>query len=188
MNNDVISIIGEFSHIDLHKLKYKCEHCNQNTEEITCCIYYQEQIDNGTFSPEIDFFKKTITYYYVYICQQCYDYEIRDSYEIIFYFKNLLHIESFEQLFEQIINIQKQKINENCIFDNIQVMEFNNHSPEWFKSIFTIFSYHNNKIIENHFLYENDQCLTKYYQGLSNKEQEIFKDYKVSEYLKLIKN
>lgn len=187
MNTDVISIIGQFSHIDLLNFEYKCEHCNENVENICCCIYSEENIFNGIFSSEIDFFEKIITYKYVYICQECYD-KIQQDKDIFFFFRNLLHIDSFEQLFEQILNIEKQKNIKNCIFDNnIQVMEFN-QDQDWFKSIFTIFYYNKNKIIESNFLYENNECLSKYFYGLSTNEQIIFNDFKVLEYLELIQN
>ena len=173
MNLDVISIIEKFAHIDLIKYKYKCEECNNNIDNIGCCIYSNEENFTSVFNEEIDFFTKIITYNFKYICNECFD--KNDS--IFFYFKYLLDFESLEKLFIQILETEKNKFKKKIIYSNI-IIEENNHN-NYFKLLYSIYNNKNNQIITHNFIYENEIPFYKYFINLPQKEQLIFKDFKI---------
>lgn len=191
MNKDCISIIEEFSHIDLTNYEYKCENCNETCDDcfnqICSCIYEISKVRNTiTYSDECDIFSQNKEYSFLYVCENCYKYNIQETKNVIFFYKNPLHLESFEQLFIDVINIEQQKIQSNCQLPNVYVMQMNENGS--YKSIFSHYEFKDNQINITNLFYENNECFTKYWEGLSEKEKEHFKIFKVKEYLKMVMN
>lgn len=187
MYKDIINIIENYSHIDLTTYQYKCENCNVNCDgdnEITCCIYSTTETFNSTYSPECDFYKQVQKFKFQYICKNCYT-EVYSKYDIIFFFKNILQIESFEYLFDEILDQEKEKILKKCQLPKTFVMQFNEPRHDTFKTIFTQYEFINNTIISHNLFYENTECLSKYFERLSATEKEHFNLFQVSSYLKL---
>ena len=188
MYKDIIGIIEQYSHIDLTKYEYKCENCDENCDqfnEVCCCVYIElSTMFNATYSQECDIYKTSQKYKFQYICEKCY--RQMSSSDVVFFFRNLLEIESFEYLFREILQTEKNKILKKCILPHISIMQFDEEDS--YKTIFTKYEFHNDSIISHNLFYESDQCLSKYFNGLSEIEKKHFKIFKVEEYLKISLN
>ena len=59
MYSDILTEIGKFANIDLHKYKYICEECKDkiNYDQMICCIYSRDTTSTSTFNEEIEFFR-----------------------------------------------------------------------------------------------------------------------------------
>ena len=187
MYKDIIGIIEQYSHIDLTKYEYKCENCNKNCDqfnEVCCCIFFESTTSNSTYSQECDIYSTIQKYKFQYMCEKCYREKSRN--DIIFFFRNILEIESFECLFNEILQVDKEKILKKCILPHIAIMQFNEEDS--YKTIFTKYEFEDDSIISHNLFYESDQCLSKYFEGLSEIEKKHLKIFKVEEYLKISLN
>lgn len=185
MNKDVISIIEKYSQIDLINYQHKCEKCNKNCDgiidEICSCIYKNSNVNTGTYSNECNIFSQNIEYKFSYICENCYKQLNKD---VIFFFRNPLHLESFEQLFYDVVNIEQKKNINNCQLPNVYVMQMNGGGS--YKSVFTHYEFQYNNTITTNLFYENNQCLSKYFEQLSENEKKHLEIFKIKEYLKMV--
>jgi len=185
MHKDIIGIIESYAHIDLNTYEYKCENCNENCDQfnqISCCIYSQFTNSNiTTYSVECDFYRIIQKLKFQYICSECYNQISR--YNIFFYFRNILEIESFELLFKEILESEKKKLLQKCQLPNVFIMQFN--SQNCYKTIFTKYQFDNNSIISHNLFYENNQSLSKFFYALSQKQRTHFEIFKVEEFLKI---
>ena len=186
MYKDVLDIIGLFSNMDLHNFKYGCDECNDklNYEEMITCIYKEDDDSfSTTLNDEIEFFISNYCYDFKYICPSCYD-SIYKYKEIVFLFPDFLELESVESLHNEIIKIKTKEILKNCIINNISISE--NNQIDNYKTLFTLYNFNDNQVIERTMLYMNDEPFDKYYDKLSKNIKKLFVDFKVEEFYKLV--
>ena len=181
MYPDILSEIKKFSNINLETFEYKCEYCTEEveTENMCCCVYMEEELNNFTYNEEIEIFTKTKTFKFEYICLSCYDKEYK-SRDIFFMCRVLLHLDSFEKMFEDIFEQYKNNCLTKCQIDNIFIEE--NNIDEWYKTLICNYSFENYSVFELNFLYENDEKLVDYYPNkLSEKEKksDFFKIFEI---------
>lgn len=185
MYKDILNIIEKYTSIDLIKYKYHCEECSEklNYNEILSCIYLEDNENiTITFNDEIEIYKKICNYSFKYICSSCYD-AIYKYKEIQFIYSHILELESFENLLNEIIMLKKKEIEKKCIFQNISIQE--NNESDYYKSLFTLYDFKENTIIEINIFYANDESFDKYYEKLSKTIKEYFRDFKIEKYLEI---
>lgn len=183
MIKDILKIIGEFSGNDLEDFKYICDSCNKkfNDFDMCCIIYYHDKVSSKPYNDFIDFYQKNRIFHYDYICSKCYK-EYYKYENMIFFCAMLLDLNSFEDIYYDIIKYKQEYHSHNCIMDNIAIEQ--NNTGNWYKTLIIKYDFIDNVIIEDCILYESTVPIIKYFQ---NNRDDLFQYYDIDKCIELLK-